>query len=56
MPVDESKRNDPAWNDHRTFFLPPAAWRPPYELDAGETRHLTRVLRLGPGEIGRAHV
>ena len=50
MPVDESKRNDPAWNDHRTFFLPPAAWRPPYELDAGETRHLTRVLRLGPGE------
>ncbi len=46
----KEERPQLAWNDHRTFFLPAEAWQPPYKLDAGETHHLTRVLRIRPGE------
>jgi 16S rRNA (uracil1498-N3)-methyltransferase len=30
----------------RSFYLAPEAWEPPYILDARESRHLTRALRL----------
>ena len=40
----------PRWNDKRTFFMPPEAWREPYELDSGESHHLSRVLRIREGE------
>lgn len=51
MPDDmQQDRPRLTWDDARTFFLPPAAWRPPYELDAAEAHHLIRVLRIRPGE------
>jgi len=34
----------------KTFFLDPEAWREPYGLDGQEAHHLSRVLRLGPGD------
>lgn len=40
----------PDWSDARTFFMPPEAWKEPYELDAVESHHLTRVLRIREGE------
>lgn len=38
------------WNDVRTFFLPSDQWREPYCLDAEESRHLSKVLRIRKGE------
>jgi 16S rRNA (uracil1498-N3)-methyltransferase len=32
-----------------SFYLPPEAWAPPYRLEGDEARHLSKVLRLGPG-------
>ena len=32
-----------------SFYLPPDAWNAPFQLDAAEAHHLTRVLRLKPG-------
>ena len=40
----------PDWSDARTFFLEPDLWHEPYELDASESHHLTRVLRIREGE------
>ena len=40
----------PDWSDVRTFFLEPDLWHEPYELDASESHHLTRVLRIREGE------
>ena len=40
----------PDWSDARTFFLEPDLWHAPYELDASESHHLTRVLRIREGE------
>lgn len=40
----------PDWSDARTFYLEPAAWHAPYELDAAESHHLVRVLRLREGD------
>lgn len=50
--TDEKGKDRPrlAWDDARTFFLAPEAWREPYELDAAEAHHLTRVLRIREGE------
>jgi len=31
------------------FYLPPEQWKPPFGLDGQEARHITKVLRLGPG-------
>lgn len=39
----------PDWSDARTFFLEPDLWHEPYELDASESHHLTRVLRIPRG-------
>lgn len=35
------------------FYLPPEAWGPPWRLDAEQSRHLAKVLRLGPGAVVR---
>jgi 16S rRNA (uracil1498-N3)-methyltransferase len=35
--------------DIRSFYLAPEVWTPPFVLDARESRHLTRVLRLKAG-------
>ena len=40
----------PDWSDARTFFLEPDLWHEPYELDASESHHLTRVLRIREGD------
>lgn len=40
----------PDWSDVWTFFMPPEAWKAPYELDPAESHHLTRVLRIREGE------
>jgi 16S rRNA (uracil1498-N3)-methyltransferase len=32
-----------------SFYLPPTSWRTPFRLEGDEARHLTKVLRLGPG-------
>jgi 16S rRNA (uracil1498-N3)-methyltransferase len=40
-------------SDVRSFYLAPEAWKAPYTLDAGESRHLTQVLRLRTGAIVR---
>jgi 16S rRNA (uracil1498-N3)-methyltransferase len=31
------------------FYLPPERWKPPFCLAGQEARHITKVLRLGPG-------
>lgn len=41
---------EPDWQDARTFFLAPERWHEPYELDATESHHLIRVLRIREGE------
>ncbi|WP_051693943.1 RsmE family RNA methyltransferase [Desulfohalovibrio reitneri] len=33
------------------FHLPPEHWRDPYVLPDSEARHLTKALRLGPGDV-----
>lgn len=40
----------PDWADVRTFFLAPEAWHEPYALNAEESHHLSRVLRIRTGE------
>ncbi len=37
----------------KTCFLPPDQWRIPYTLEGQEARHLTKVLRVRPGEAVR---
>lgn len=32
-----------------SFYLPPQSWREPFQLDAAESHHLVRVLRLKEG-------
>lgn len=32
-----------------SFYLPPEAWTPPFQLEGGEAHHLIRVLRLKAG-------
>ncbi|WP_243367455.1 16S rRNA (uracil(1498)-N(3))-methyltransferase [Fundidesulfovibrio soli] len=32
-----------------SFFLPPECWEPPFRLPGDEAKHLSKVLRLGPG-------
>lgn len=36
-----------------SFYLPPPSWNQPFRLEGEEARHLTRVLRLGPGATVR---
>ncbi len=35
---------------HSTFFLAPQNWHEPYSLSGPEAHHLTRVLRITPGQ------
>lgn len=43
-------RSELCWDDERTFFLPPESWHEPWQLDAREAQHLSRVLRIRSGE------
>lgn len=40
----------PSWSDPRTFFLEPEHWHEPYVLQGDDAHHLTKVLRLKPGD------
>lgn len=35
----------------KTFYLEPDAWREPWQLSGPEAKHLSRVLRMGPGDM-----
>lgn len=37
----------------KTFHLEPDAWREPWLLTGPEAKHLSKVLRLGPGDVVR---
>lgn len=36
-----------------SFYLPPQSWHAPFRLEGDEARHLSKVLRLGPGATVR---
>jgi len=36
-----------------SFYLPPQSWHTPFRLEGDEARHLSKVLRLGPGAVVR---
>ncbi|MFZ5427249.1 MAG: 16S rRNA (uracil(1498)-N(3))-methyltransferase [Thermodesulfobacteriota bacterium] len=36
-----------------SFHLPPDKWTIPFRLEGDEARHLSKVLRLGPGAVAR---
>ena len=43
----------PSTHAMQTFYLESESWREPWLLTGPEARHLSRVLRLGPGDVVR---